>query len=56
MLDKGKVLPEVGVEWLFEAMLERYQPQFESFCERKGFKRTSKDAKMPARKKVKTRR
>jgi hypothetical protein len=38
MLIKEKILPEVGVEWLIEAMLfERHRPQFESVCERKGY-------------------
>jgi hypothetical protein len=37
MLNKEKVLPEVGVEWLIEAIFDRHRPQFESFCERKGF-------------------
>jgi hypothetical protein len=37
MLKHEKVLPEVGVEWLIEALFERHRPQFESFCERKGY-------------------
>ena len=32
-----KILPEVGAEWLIEAIFERYGPQFESFCVRKGY-------------------
>jgi hypothetical protein len=37
MLNEKKVLPEVGVEWLIEAIFERHRPQFDSFCERKGY-------------------
>jgi hypothetical protein len=46
MLNKEKVLPEVGVEWLIEALFERHRPQFESFCERKGYAKGSRLAKM----------
>jgi len=37
MLNKEKIPLEVGVEWLIEALFERHGPQFESFCERKGY-------------------
>jgi hypothetical protein len=37
MFNKKKVLPEVGVEWLIESVFERHRPQFDSFCERKGY-------------------
>jgi hypothetical protein len=37
MVNKEKVLPEVGAEWLIGAIFERYRPEFESFCQRKGY-------------------
>jgi hypothetical protein len=37
MLNKERVLPEVGVEWLIEAIFEQFRPEFESFCQRKGY-------------------
>jgi hypothetical protein len=37
MLNQEKVSPDVGVEWLVESIFEIHGPQFESFCERKGY-------------------
>jgi hypothetical protein len=51
MLDKEKVLPEVGVEWLIESLYERHRPQFESFCERKGYLLPTKAPRRRKRKK-----
>jgi hypothetical protein len=46
MYNKEKIPAEVGTEWLIEAIFERHRPQFESFCERKGYM-LPKSARMP---------
>jgi hypothetical protein len=51
MFNKEKIPAEVGMEWLIEAIFERHRPQFESFCERKGyilfFERSTERLKTP---------
>jgi hypothetical protein len=60
MFDKAKVPEEVGVEWLIEAIWERYRPQFDAFCVRKGYvlpvKRTLKERRQMSWKKAKLKR
>jgi hypothetical protein len=46
MYNKEKVLPEVAIEWLIEAIFELHPQEFESFCERKGYL-LPKTARMP---------
>jgi hypothetical protein len=46
MVNKEKIPAEVGTEWLIEAIFERHRPEFESFCERKGYM-LPKTARMP---------
>jgi hypothetical protein len=44
---RRKVSEEVGVEWLVEAIFERHRPQFDLFCERKGYIMLPTTARMP---------